>query len=110
MRAKKYLDVGYQRLLYYRHSNGGFSAFGLSKRNSSTWLSAYVARAFRQAATYVQIDENVVRTALEFVVSMQMGSGGFRENGDIFEQFEDDGLSLTSFVTLALLENVVSKQ
>lgn len=108
MRAKKNLELGYQRLLYYRHKNGGFSAFGLSEETSSTWLTAYVAKAFRLASEFIQIDENVIKTALEYIVSQQTGDGGFTEGGDVFEQFDDGGLSMSAFVTLALMENVVS--
>ncbi|XP_037958206.1 CD109 antigen [Teleopsis dalmanni] len=104
-RAKKYIDIGYQRLLYYRHVNGAFSAFGLSEKNSSTWLTAYVARTFRQAAVYTEIDENVIDTALKYLSKLQNGNGGFEERGDVFENFDDDGLSLTAFVVLAFLEN-----
>ncbi|XP_073826156.1 thioester-containing protein 3 [Musca autumnalis] len=106
MRIKNNLQLGYQRLLYYRHKNGGFSAFGLSEEKSSTWLTAYVAKAFRLASEFVQIDEHVIRSALEYVVSRQTTDGGFTESGDLFEQFDDDGLSLGAFVTLALMENM----
>ncbi|KAI8125140.1 CD109 antigen [Lucilia cuprina] len=106
MRAKKNLELGYQRLLYYRHKNGGFSAFGLSEEKSSTWLTAYVAKAFRMASEFIQIDDEIITTALEYVVGKQAANGGFEEQGDIFEQYDDQGLSLSAFVTLALMENV----
>lgn len=108
MRAKKNLELGYQRLLYYRHKNGGFSAFGLNEDKSSTWLTAYVAKSFRSASEFIQIDDEVITTALNFVVGKQTANGGFEEQGDIFEQFDDKDLSLSAFVTLALIENVVS--
>lgn len=107
LRIKSNLELGYQRLLYYRHKNGGFSAFGLSEEKTSTWLTAYVAKAFRLAAEFIQIDENVIQKALEYVVSRQTTDGGFSEGGDVFEQFDDEGLSLSAFVTLALMENLV---
>lgn len=107
MKAKKYLNLGYQHTLYYRHANGAFSAFGLMESQSSTWLTAYVARGFRQAMPYVQIDENVIQTALEYLVQVQNDNGGFEERGDVFEQFNDEGISLSAFVTLAFMENVV---
>lgn len=108
--ATRNLAVGYQRLLYYRHENGAFSAFGLSAKQSSTWLTAYVARSLRQAAPYTQVDEHVLQTALSYLASVQSPGGGYEERGDIFEQFDDGGLSLTAFVTLAMMENVVSKK
>ncbi|EDW65046.2 thioester-containing protein 1 allele R1 [Drosophila virilis] len=104
--ATKNLAVGYQRLLYYRHENGAFSAFGLSAKQSSTWLTAYVARSLRQATPYIQVDEHVLQSALAYLASVQSSNGGYEEHGDIFEQFDDGGISLTAFVTLAMMENV----
>jgi len=105
--ATNNLAVGYQRILYYRHENGAFSAFGLDAKRSSTWLTAYVARSLRQAAPYTQVDSNVLQKALTYLGSVQSANGGFEERGDVFERFGDDGISLTAFVTLALMENVV---
>ncbi|XP_067624065.1 thioester-containing protein 1 allele R1 isoform X2 [Eurosta solidaginis] len=104
-RIKGNLEVGYQHLLYYRHMNGAFSAFGLEEKKGSTWLTAYVARAFRQATPYIFIDEMIVRKALEYLAGVQNVGGGFEERGNVFEAFNDDGLSLTAFVTLAFMEN-----
>lgn len=107
MRAKRNLELGYQRLLYYRHRNGGFSAFGLSEEKSSTWLTAYVAKAFRMASEFIQIDEEVISSALTYIVGVQTVNGGFEEEGDVFQQFDDNSLILSAFVTLALMENLV---
>lgn len=109
LQATNNLAVGYQRLLYYRHENGAFSAFGLDSKRSSTWLTAYVARTLRQAAPFTQVDSHVLETALKYLGSVQSANGGFEEHGDVFERFGDDGISLTAFVTLALMENVVRR-
>ncbi|KAH8333630.1 hypothetical protein KR059_001594, partial [Drosophila kikkawai] len=106
LQATNNLAVGYQRILYYRHENGAFSAFGLDAKRSSTWLTAYVARSLRQAAPFTQVDSHVLQSALVYLASVQSGNGGFEEHGDVFERFGDDGISLTAFVTLALMENV----
>lgn len=36
-KALKYLDIGYQQELTYRHGDGSFSAFGMSDPSGSTW-------------------------------------------------------------------------
>ncbi|CAD6999787.1 unnamed protein product [Ceratitis capitata] len=108
MRIRSNLEVGYQHLLYYSHENGAFSAFGLEQKSGSTWLTAYVARAFRQASPYIYIDEMIVKRALEYLAGMQNSDGGFDERGDVFEAFTDGGLSLTAFVTLTFMENTKS--
>lgn len=107
MSAKNNLKLGYQRLLYYRHRNGAFSAFGLTEEKSSTWLTAYVARAFSMASEFIQIDESILQTALNYLTTVQNSKGGFDERGDEFEQFRDSGISLSAFVTLAFMENLV---
>uniref|UniRef100_A0A1A9W1S3 TEP1-F n=1 Tax=Glossina brevipalpis TaxID=37001 RepID=A0A1A9W1S3_9MUSC len=104
--AKNSLRLGYQRLLYYRHKNGAFSAFGLTEKKSSTWLTAYVAKAFSIASEFIEIDENILQTALNYLISVQSANGSFDEQGDEFEQFRDNGVSLSAFVTLALMENL----
>ncbi|KAL9927450.1 thioester-containing protein 3 [Glossina fuscipes fuscipes] len=106
MRAKNNLKLGYQRLLYYRHKNGAFSAFGLTEEKSSTWLTAYAAKAFSMASEFIQIDERILQTALNYLASVQNSNGGFDERGDEFEQFRDNGISLSAFVTLAFMENL----
>ena len=36
-KALKYLEIGYQQELTYRHTDGSFSAFGMSDPSGSTW-------------------------------------------------------------------------
>ena len=49
-KALKIIETGYQRQLKYRHTDGGFSAFGeggYHKANASTLLSSFVLKCFR---------------------------------------------------------------
>lgn len=106
-KAKKFLEVGYQRELYYRHKNGAFSSFGVKEKDGSTWLTAYVAKSFRQASVYTQIDESVIKGALEYLSRIQREDGSFNELGDVFEKLDDENVSLTAFTVLAFMENSV---
>lgn len=36
-KALRYMEIGYQRELTYKHNDGSFSAFGMSDSNGSTW-------------------------------------------------------------------------
>ncbi|XP_055375533.1 thioester-containing protein 1 allele R1 [Condylostylus longicornis] len=106
MKAIKYLELGYQRQLFYRHSDGSFSEFGsATDKVGSTWLTAYVARAFKQAESYIEIDHTIVSRALQYLAKIQAPDGRFPELGDVTIRFEDDGISLTAFTLLAFLEN-----
>lgn len=105
------MEIGYQRELTYKHDDGSYSAFGKSDKSGSTWLTAYVARSFRQAANYIAIDENIIKSALEFLAKHQAENGSFPEVGRVIDHDHatenDNGVVLTAFTVLAFLENAV---
>ncbi|XP_017115777.1 CD109 antigen isoform X4 [Drosophila elegans] len=104
-KAKKFLEIGYQRELTYKHDDGSYSAFGKSDPAGSTWLTAYVMRSFHQAATYTDVDPKVMNAGLDFLVSKQKENGEFPEVGKLFDNANHNALGLTSFVLLAFFEN-----
>ncbi|XP_012664746.1 alpha-2-macroglobulin-like protein 1 [Otolemur garnettii] len=77
-RAVGFLEIGYQKELVYKHSNGSYSAFGEQDGNGNTWLTAFVTKCFGQAQKFIFIDD---------------------KNGGV-----DDEISLTAYITAALLE------
>uniref|UniRef100_A0AAG5DFD2 TEP1-F n=1 Tax=Anopheles atroparvus TaxID=41427 RepID=A0AAG5DFD2_ANOAO len=107
-KAKKYMEVGYQRELTYKHSDGSFSAFGLSDKSGSTWLTAFVAKSFQQAAKYVTIDLAIIDRALEWLSNVQAKDGAFPEMGTIFHKDMQggagSGIALTAYTVSAFLE------
>lgn len=105
LKATKTLELGYQKQLYFRHTNGAFSFFGNSIDNSSTWLTAYTARFFKKAAKYTQIDKDIISSALEYLAGIQDDNGGFPEKGDPYLTEDLNNVSLTAFVLLAFIEN-----
>ncbi|XP_018798385.1 PREDICTED: CD109 antigen isoform X2 [Bactrocera latifrons] len=105
-KAKKFLEIGYQRELTYKHDDGSYSAFGKSDKSGSTWLTAYVMRSFHQAAKYTDIDPKVIVEGLDFLASKQSPNGSFPEYGKLFDSAHQNELGLTAFVLLAFLENV----
>lgn len=105
LKAVKALELGYQKQLYFRHSNGAFSFFGNSIENSSTWLTAYTARFFKKASKYTQIDKDVIKSALEYLAGIQNDNGSFPERGDPYLTEDLNDVSLTAFVLLAFIEN-----
>ncbi|KAH8321205.1 hypothetical protein KR059_002242, partial [Drosophila kikkawai] len=104
-KAKKFLEIGYQRELTYKHDDGSYSAFGKSDPAGSTWLTAYVMRSFHQAGKYTDVDPKVVGAGLDFLASKQKESGEFPEVGKLFDNSNQNALALTSFVLLAFFEN-----
>ncbi|XP_057327735.1 CD109 antigen-like isoform X1 [Microplitis mediator] len=108
-KALKYLEVGYQQELTYRHKDGSFSAFGESDTSGSTWLTAFVARSFKQAAEYITIENRIINEALLWLSNVQAPNGSFPEVGHVshrdMQGGASKGLALTAFSLIAFLEN-----
>lgn len=104
-KAQKFLEIGYQRELTYKHDDGSYSAFGKTDKAGSTWLTAYVMRSFHQAIPFTDIDPKVLEEGLEFLASKQAENGSFPEYGKLFDFAHQNELGLTAFVLLAFLEN-----
>ncbi|XP_070505072.1 CD109 antigen-like isoform X2 [Chironomus tepperi] len=108
-KAKKYMEVGYQKELSYKHDDGSYSAFGKHDRSGSTWLTAFVAKSFNQASKYIKIDHNVILEALNFLKNVQAKDGSFPEVGTIFHRDmqggSSKGIGLTAYTLITFLEN-----
>ncbi|KAK4880764.1 hypothetical protein RN001_008910 [Aquatica leii] len=102
------LETAYQEQLMYKRPDGSFSAFGKRDTNSSLWITAYVAYAFKQAKPFIYIDEDIITNALKWIEDHQAANGSFSEVGNIIHhdmQINDNSLALTAFTLIALIEN-----
>ncbi|KAJ9588470.1 hypothetical protein L9F63_018160, partial [Diploptera punctata] len=108
-RTLQYMDIGYQRELTYRHSDNSFSAFGEEDPSGSTWLTAFVAKSFRQAMQYVAIEERIIQESLNWLSMKQSPNGSFPEVGRVvhldMQGGAGNGLALTAYTLIAFLEN-----
>lgn len=108
-KAKKYMETGYQRELTYKHDDGSYSAFGKSDKSGSTWLTAFVAKSFHQAAKHIMVDEAIVKQALDFLASIQAPNGSFPEVGHVshkdMQGGSSGGLALTAYTLITFLES-----
>ncbi|XP_041780462.1 CD109 antigen-like isoform X8 [Anopheles merus] len=109
-KAKKFMEAGYQRELSYKHRDGSFSAFGENDKSGSTWLTAFVARSFKQAANHITIDEGVIDKSLEWLSDHQAPNGSFPEVGVVshkdMQGGSGSGVALTAYTLIAFLENI----
>lgn len=109
MKAKKYLEEGYQREMRFKHDDGSFSAFGNSDSSGSTWLTAFVARSFRQADGHIDVENRVIDSALEWLSKVQAPNGSFPEVGRVLhsdmQSGSSQGIALTAYVLIAFLED-----
>lgn len=72
-------------------------------------LTAYTALAFRQAQSFIYVDQQIIQKALEWLTSIQGKNGSFYETGNIIhselQSKEGNSLALTAFVTMTFLES-----
>ncbi|XP_045146451.1 alpha-2-macroglobulin-like protein 1 [Echinops telfairi] len=107
-RAVGFLEKGYQTELTYKHSNGSYSAFGEKDGNGNTWLTAFVTKCFGQAREFIFIDDKNIQEALKWMAGNQLPSGCYANVGKLLHTSMkggvDDEISLTAYITAALLE------
>nr|CAD2188921.1 unnamed protein product [Meloidogyne enterolobii] len=115
LKIKKYMETGYQRELTYRHSDNSFSAFGEHDPHGSTWLTAFVIGSFKQAQTFIYVDDKVLEDSIAFLIAQQQESGAFMERGEVLHKAmqggaAEGGYSLTAYVLIVLLQNHVQNK
>ncbi|XP_074681846.1 ovostatin-like [Strix aluco] len=107
-KAIGYLVSGYQKQLSYKHPDGSYSIFGTRDKEGNTWLTAFVYKSFAQASHFIYIDDNVQAQTLMWLASKQKPDGCFRSVGTLFNNAlkggVDDELSLSAYITIAMLE------
>ncbi|KAF8366867.1 tep-1, partial [Pristionchus pacificus] len=114
-KAIKFMEAGYQRELTYRRGDSSFSAFGESDKHGSTWLTAFVVRAFSQAKPFIFVDDSVLQKSIAFLNSQQMESGAFAEHGEVHHKdmqggASEGGVGLSAYVILAMLESGIKNE
>ncbi|XP_072409545.1 pregnancy zone protein-like isoform X3 [Chiloscyllium punctatum] len=111
-KAVGYLRTGYQNQLTYKHRDGSFSAFGDTDHEGNTWLTAFVMKSFASARQYIFIDNDTLGDTVRFFQRHQLESGCFRNLGYLFNNAlkggVNDQISLSAYVTSALLESTLS--
>uniref|UniRef100_A0A1A7Y2Z2 Alpha-2-macroglobulin-like 1 n=1 Tax=Iconisemion striatum TaxID=60296 RepID=A0A1A7Y2Z2_9TELE len=107
-KAKVFLDSGYQRELNYKHTDGSFSAFGMSDDSGNTWLTSFVMKSFGGASSYIFIDPVYIRNARTWLSQLQRKDGCITSVGNLIHTDlkggVNDVVSLTAYVTAAMLE------
>uniref|UniRef100_A0A0A9X507 CD109 antigen n=1 Tax=Lygus hesperus TaxID=30085 RepID=A0A0A9X507_LYGHE len=109
-KALAYLDMGYQRELTYKHDDNSYSAFGKSDESGSTWLTAFVAKSFKQAKKFTNIEDSAIIEPLRWIASKQNENGSFSEVGHVSHKAMQGGgsggLALTAYVLTAFVESL----
>jgi hypothetical protein len=72
-KARRYTQAGYERLLGYRAEKGGFGYWGRGEADLA--LTAYALRFLNDAADFINIDEDVIAGARDFILGAQQPDG-----------------------------------
>ncbi|KAB5567905.1 hypothetical protein PHYPO_G00238170, partial [Pangasianodon hypophthalmus] len=106
--AETYLISGYQRELTYKHTDGSYSAFGMSDASGNTWLTAFVMKSFGKAKRYIFVDQVFVDQAKAWLGQRQQANGCFASVGQLFHTDMkggvNDEVTLSAYITAAMLE------
>jgi hypothetical protein len=74
--AQKYLQKGYERLIGYQVADGGFSYWG-GKDAADIALTAYALRFLSDAKKHIEVDENVIKRAQNWLINQQKADGSW---------------------------------
>ncbi len=108
--ALQLMERAYQQQLTYRLSDGSFTAFGPAHdRRGSVWVTALTISALRQAQPYVDVGNEVINAANDWLIKSQNPDGSFVETGGkINARVQDSAITMTAFVIISLVENKVT--
>ncbi|MEQ1643193.1 MAG: alpha-2-macroglobulin family protein, partial [Pyrinomonadaceae bacterium] len=76
IRARKYLQKGYERLLGYQVADGGFSYWG-GRDQSDLALTAYALRFLNDARSFLDVDDAAVEKAQKWLAGRQNADGSW---------------------------------
>jgi A-macroglobulin TED domain/Alpha-2-macroglobulin family/Carboxypeptidase regulatory-like domain/MG2 domain/A-macroglobulin receptor binding domain/Alpha-2-macroglobulin bait region domain/Macroglobulin domain MG3 len=101
-KARRYVQAGYERLLNYRASDGGFSYWGRGEADLA--LTAYALRFLHEAQEFIEVDRDVLREAREWLIKHQQEDGSWTPPRFSWEKSEDKRRAafLTAYVTRIL--------
>ncbi|KAM7010010.1 complement C3-like [Tautogolabrus adspersus] len=109
--ALQHIKFGYQKQVTYRKPDGSFAVW--AGHQSSTWLTAYVAKVFAMANNLAAVENYVICDAIKFLIlNAQQPDGVFREVGRVSHgemigdvRGTDSEASMTAFCLIAMQES-----
>jgi uncharacterized protein YfaS (alpha-2-macroglobulin family) len=96
LKARRYMQAGYERLLNYRGIDGGFSYWG--RGDSDFALTAYALKFLTEASELIEVEEPVIDSARDWLIKYQQSDG--RWVAQNWQKIEDKRRSalLTAYV------------
>src|SRR6185295_12716198 len=109
VKAQRYAELGYKRLLNYRTDDGGFSYWG--RGDADLALTAYALRFLQDVRAFVTIDDETIKAARQWLIKRQRVDGSWVAYYYYSQQAENDRRNalLTAFIArvLAITEPIL---
>ncbi len=107
IKALEYISIGYQRLLSYETSSGGFSWWGSAPGNRL--LTAYGLMEFHDMKQVFDLDEKIIERTIQWFLRQQEKNGSWSLDPsylheEVWGKFKNAEILPTAFITWALLE------
>jgi len=107
MKAESFINTGYQRLLSYEVSGGGFEWFGRAPAHKI--LTAYGLMEFYDMAQVHNVDPAVITRTQQWLMSQQEPDGSWKPSKEYLDvvasKFADDVMRNTAYIAWALLSS-----
>lgn len=96
------MKKGYQKMLSYKNSDGGFSYFGSNE--SDVAISAFALLEFRDLKKYVNVDTKLIQNLSSFILSKKNANGLFevRKSYEMKTSYSEYSWSRNMYVLYAL--------
>lgn len=107
MKAEEYISIGYQRLLSFEVSGGGFSWFGDAPANKI--LTAYGLMEFNDMAKVYNIDERLIERTAQWLKNQQEKNGAWAPDkqylhAEAWGRIQNSEIMPTAYIVWALAE------
>jgi uncharacterized protein YfaS (alpha-2-macroglobulin family) len=107
LKAEEFINLGYQRLMTFEVSGGGFSLFGDAP--ADRMLTAYGLQEFTDMSAVHNVDSAIVARAAEWLLGQQSSNGSWENDQGMvhestWQNLPDPTLPVTSYVVWSLIE------
>jgi hypothetical protein len=108
MKAREYIQIGYQRLVSFEVPGGGFDWFG--RPPSNRILSAYGLLEFTDMSRVHEVDSKVIERTQRWLLSLQNPDGSWSpdkqfHHAESWGRIQASNILPTAYITWALLES-----
>jgi hypothetical protein len=107
-RARRYAELGYQRLLSYRAPSGGFTYWGHGDEDPA--LTAYAIQFLTDASEFVEVDPSVIQEATSWLIARQQSDGRWVTRDWNQEGNSERSTMLTAYVASVLASSSQPKK